>query len=247
MVKIAMALCATLVVVAIARENPFVPSDAFENVTTPTNVQEERGDFEQQSLALPSSARVLRYVTFGYQSLDGDTQEVRMKVDKDIDWHDPLVVTKESLLLDPTPLPPNAPETNASEALPEMPENKKIVVPEALQELLHVKLPTRSEKEESETVSFQSFIAFEVFKNRILITTKDPLMRHFLVANPYKVVLDFKRDAAFYTKTLPVDFGGVESITMGNHNGHYRAAILLDGHYVYELKKTEGGVEVVLK
>lgn len=210
--------------VAVARENPFLPAQAYEEVTTPTNVQKAPPLFDQQALSLPSQARVLQYVVFGYQSLDGDTKEVRMEVNKTVDWHDPLVVTKESLLLAPSVKPSIEP------------------IPEALE-----KPVTPPSQPVVKKVAFKDLIAFEAQGRRIVVTSNDVLLRHFMVANPYKVVLDFKRDVAFYTQTLDIETGAFKSVTMGNHNGHYRAVILLDGHYLYTLKKTESGLEIQLK
>lgn len=212
-----------LVASCFARENPFLPTS--ETVTTPTNIQEQRGDFEQQATTLPSRARVLQYVVFGYQGVDGGTEELRMEVDKNVDWHDPLVVTTESLLLRPAPV-----------SVPSEP------VPEPLrQETVELKQPLVKE------VGFGGFIVFEATQMRLKVLTNDVLVRHFMVADPYKVVLDFERDTAFYTKVLEVKNGAFKTITMGNHNGRYRAAILLDGHYLYKLKKIEDGYEVLLK
>lgn len=223
-----------LVSACLARENPFLPASQYETITTPTNVQEARGNFEQQATTLPSRARVLQYVTFGYQSLDGSTEEMRMDVGKDIDWHDPLVVSRESLLLRPSlVLPTMPPESMPPEPMPPLPTE------DAPQKIL--KSPS------FKTLTFKEYITFEAGEMRLNVLTKDRLVRHFMVAHPYKVVLDFERDTAFYTHTLDVQKDAFKTITMGNHNGHYRAAILLDGHYLYELKEIEGGYEIVLR
>ena len=217
-----------LVLIGEARENPFLPASEYTAITTPTNIPDQRGYFEQQATMLPSRARVLSYVVFGFQSLDGSTEEVRMEVDKHIDWQDPLVLTTESLLLKPpSSVPPAEPiASTAPKPTPPVVSAEPVLAKE---------------------VAFGGFITFFAHNQKLLIQTKDPLIRHFLMADPYRIVLDFTRNTAFYTKTLPVESGAFKSITMGNHNGHYRAVVLLNGHYVYGVEKTEEGLAIVLR
>ena len=233
-----------LVSVLVARENPFVPSSKEAVMLAPaTNVQEKRSDFEQRSTKLPSHARILKYVIFGYQSLDGSIEEKKIEIDESIDWHDPLVITKESLLLDPSPVTPT--QMIQTEELAQDPAMQKPV-------LLSVPPTPVLKKEavniiEKTAVSFQDFITFEARGKELIIETTDKSIRHFLVAQPYKIVVDFERDAAFYTKKIPLNQGSFKEITMGNHNGYYRAAILLDGHYRYNFKKIETGFIITLR
>lgn len=98
-------VCLVLMSTLAARENPFIPSSKEAFIQSPaTNVQEKRPIFEQRSTKLPSNARILKYVTFGYQSLDGSIEEKQVMIDETIDWHDPLVITKEGLLSVPSPV-----------------------------------------------------------------------------------------------------------------------------------------------
>ena len=66
-------------------------------------------------------------------------------------------------------------------------------------------------------------------------------IRDFILLKPYKIVIDFKRDASFYTKSVDIKKAPFEKITLGNHNGYYRAVLLLDGSYKYKLTKTLKG------
>lgn len=241
----------------LGRENPFAPAQDYKGIDAPTNIIVERGDFEQQALSLPSNARVLKYVLFGYQTLNGDTEEMRMEVDKNIDWHDPIVVTKESILINPPFMsPPAFVEINNDEdqapatSLEEEKTHKKIKSNEVAIEVKDVIASTQAsnmDKKPSVTVGFEDLIGFEAFSRRIIIMSSDKLIRHFMIADPYKVVLDFEKQSAFYTQYLPLNHGAFKQITLGNHSGYYRAAITLDGHYIYEIKPIEGGYEVVLK
>lgn len=82
--------------------------------------------------------------------------------------------------------------------------------------------------------------------NEIKIFTKDLKIRDFLVADPYKIVLDFKRTRSFATKTVDLKNPFVLA-TLGEHKDFYRIAILLDGHYRYDLQTFEGGYSIKLK
>lgn len=230
MLKKVILIITGLMVGVLARENPFLPAKSFEELDAPTNVVEKKEDFEQQSTSLPSRARVLKYVVFGYQSLDGSIEEKRINVNKSVDWHDPLVVTKESVLLDSLDFLPEAPSG-------EKPSSKIPVVSKK----------NEKPKEKSVKVKYEDLVSFEAFKMKIMVNTKDKLIRHFMVMRPYKVVLDFKEDKSFYTKSLSIEHGAFKKVTLGNHKGYYRAAIELDGHYVHDVKEVDGGYEVILK
>jgi hypothetical protein len=220
-----------LVAALFARENPFLPAESFEGLEVATNVIEKKESFDQHSTTLPSSARVLKYVVFGYQNLDGSVEEKSLEIDRSIDWHDPIVITKESNIL------------NKPLVLPKDPQKEQLA-PKNKDE--SIKKEVVSTKEEVK-LSFEDLILFEVGEKSLKVLTKDRLFRNFLVTNPYKIVLDFKKDTAFYTKEFEVNHGAFKSITMGNHSGYYRAAILLDGHYIYEVKEQDFGYEVLIK
>lgn len=238
------------------RENPFLPAKEYKGIDTPTNVVIERGDFEQQSLSLPSNARVLKYVLFGYQTLNGDVEEMRMEVNKDVDWHDPMVVTKESVLINPPLVAPPVSQVNPpTQQTKEEISQKPLTTPQTSPNLNQSNETINSQaspdhrvaKKNSVTVGFGELIGFEAFSKRLIVVSEDQLLRHFMVVDPYKIVLDFKKDSAFYTKTLHVKHGAFQNIVLGNHSGYYRAAITLDGHYLYEIKEILGGFEILLK
>jgi len=83
--------------------------------------------------------------------------------------------------------------------------------------------------------------------NEISIFTKESKIRDFLIADPYKVVVDFKKESSFGTKTLNLATPPFVSATLGNHEGFYRIAILLDGHYRYDILPFNGGYIIKLK
>jgi len=105
----------------------------------------------------------------------------------------------------------------------------------------------RSTQEQARKYSFKDFIKFEVTKKSFKIITKDIKIRDFLVNKPYKVVVDFKRDANFLTKRFMINMPPFISVVLGNHDKYYRVAIKLDGQYVYTLRKVKGDYIITLR
>ncbi len=94
---------------------------------------------------------------------------------------------------------------------------------------------------------YKDFIAFQVGNKRMKIITKDSKIRDFMVDNPYKIVIDFRRDTNFLTKTFKVRMPPFVSIVLGNHDKYYRVVVTLDGQYLYNLKKDKGDYVITLK
>lgn len=82
------------------------------------------------------------------------------------------------------------------------------------------------------------FISIYESSNALKISTKDGMIRDFLLVKPHRIVCDFKREIdirsfekAFGKKSI------VKRIKIGNHSGYYRVVIELDGYYNYKIKK----------
>ena len=82
---------------------------------------------------------------------------------------------------------------------------------------------------------------------KILIETNDKLIRHFFLVDPFRIVLDFQREADFLTikRTLKNSF--IKKIVVGNHKGYYRVVIYFDAKYLYKLTRTEEGIKIELR
>jgi len=87
-----------------------------------------------------------------------------------------------------------------------------------------------------------SFITLYESKHSIKVTTKDTMIRNFLLTKPHRIVCDFKRDIDIrsYENSFKAAHA-VKLVRVGNHKGYYRVVIELDGHYRYEKKKTKEG------
>ena len=84
------------------------------------------------------------------------------------------------------------------------------------------------------------FISFYASGRELKIITKDKLLRKFKLVKPDRIVLDFKRDADFRTFVFK-GTGIFKKITLGNHDGYYRAVVELDGRYIYHVRPLKQG------
>lgn len=251
---------------AAARENPFRPAESFdENKSIATNIVEIRDDFSSKTMSLPSDARVLKYIIIGYQALDGSIKEESLEIDENFDWHESILISKsknipkleESLKrINIETLDDQILKTQESKKEENKTKEKQIKVIMELNETnlsqINAKIAQKeSKKEEIKSddieIKFKNLVKLSFNKMSVKIHAKDELIRHFLIPNPYKIVLDFKRKNSFYTKTLKVNKEPFKEFTMGSHRDYYRVAILLDGHYNYELEQQKDGIKILLK
>jgi len=229
-------LILSLIMIAEARENPFETTMSPEVVGEMTQIPQTRKEFVDAALKLPSSARILKSASVQFQNIDGSISEEVVTIDQNVNWHYPLIlssqITEKNKTTAPiiaTMVPSSALETPKSNATPS--------------------------KEPSSKNTFKAEKSFQVTDtlsllpngNEITIFTKDTKMRDFLIADPYKVVVDFKKDSSFATKTVMLLRAPFVSVTLGNHEGFYRIAILLDGHYRYDILPFNGGYVLKLK
>ncbi|MBP9566034.1 MAG: AMIN domain-containing protein [Sulfurospirillum sp.] len=226
----------SLIISMEARENPFETTNAPEVVGKTTQIEEKRSDFKSTSITFPSSARILKSVTLTFQNLDGSIEEEHQNIDQNIDWHHPLLLSPQGV---EKSTPPPAPSI-----APVPPLTKKNI---EVKELKSVSIMPSVKTKSEERVKLVENIFLLAEGNEIKIFTKDLKIRDFLVADPYKIVLDFKRTRSFATKTVDLKKNPFVLATLGEHKDFYRIAILLDGHYRYDLQTFEGGYSLKLK
>lgn len=229
-------LCAFLGMCAYARENPFETTESALSSGKTTQIKENKIDFESAKITLPSSARILKSVSVTFQNLDGSISEEIVSIEQNVNWHEPLILSRKA-------------EENKSKT-PIVLSNalsgtKKVEEKKSIQE---IPLPANIlPKPKDKTINLIEDISFEVVKNEIRILTKDTKIRDFLVSDPYKVVIDFKKNSSYPTKTVSLESLPFVSATLGNHDDFYRIVILLDGHYRYDLQSVDGGYSIKLK
>ncbi|BDY12860.1 AMIN domain-containing protein [Hydrogenimonas cancrithermarum] len=197
-----------------ARENPFKPVIDSTVLPVTSNQVKKVPPFETVKVKLPRDARILTSVAFYYQSIDGSIKKEIVAVDRSIDWHKPIVVVQEGGSARGTPkVSSRKPQTKRT--------HKKI--------------------EPSSTYRPLPFLSLEVAEKRIHIITKDRKIRSFHLTHPFKVAIDFKREAGFLTKHIPLKTPPFRAMDIGNHNGYYRVVVTFDAPYRYSIEKTDDG------
>ena len=106
---------------------------------------------------------------------------------------------------------------------------------------------SKSIKKKYQKLLSSSFVQISSEDKKIKITTKDRVLRNFMLTNPHRIVCDIKRDIDISTleKSIPKK-SIVKNIRIGNHNGYYRIVIELDGYYTYHLLKRKPNYIFVL-
>lgn len=225
-------LILSLILIAQARENPFETAESSKNVGKATQIEEKREDFVSTTVTLPSTARILKSTTVTFQNLDGSISEEVVAIDQNIDWHQPLILSAQKAVREETPVPISKPLAikNSTEAK---------------------STQTVSRPKEATVVAnqlkFNDTLSLSVQGKEVSIFTRDTKVRDFLIADPYKIVVDFKKTSAFSTQTLMINQAPFISATLGDHEGFYRVAILLDGQYRYDILPFNGGYIIKLK
>ncbi len=118
-----------------------------------------------------------------------------------------------------------------------------------VQKLLDKKqVPTNAEKNTKEKIiNFKDILSISLDGKSIHLKTQDKKIRNFLVTDPHKIIVDFKREISFFTKTYKLETRYFKTIRIGKHSGYYRVAIELDGKYLYSKRKTEDGYIFTLR
>ncbi len=94
---------------------------------------------------------------------------------------------------------------------------------------------------------FLNLFNMYVKDKKIFIQTKDALLRSFFLVKPFRIVLDFKRNADFLTVKKYLKNSIVKKVVVGNHSGYYRVVIYFDAKYMYKIKKTDEGIKIELR
>ncbi len=204
--------CLIISSLALARENPFFPSDGVKDLPITSNSDTRRPQLKRTAMTLPDSARILKQVTIKYQNLDGSLETKSIALDHKVDWHVPIFIS----------------QSYNDSKLSTKPKKR------------HLTSSTLSK-------SISDFIDYSISKNSITLTTQDKLLRHFIMINPHRVVMDFRRDSSFKSKNIPLKSKPFTMIKYGNHSNYYRIVAVLDGKYRYTLKKYSDKVIVTLR
>jgi hypothetical protein len=182
------------IVFAFARINPFEP------VINPNETLKvvKPKYFNKAKVYLPDDARVLKKIIFVYQSLSGDIKQKEVLINKNIDFHSPIIVTHN-------------------------PQNFGL-----------------------KEIRFDSLFSLYIKNKKIFIKTKDKLIRKMFLVKPFRLVLDFKKDADFLTIKKIIKNSFIKKIIIGDHEGYYRVVLYFDANYKYKITEMDEGLKIEL-
>ena len=91
------------------------------------------------------------------------------------------------------------------------------------------------------------YAKFSLNNKSFKIITNDKLIRNFLLPQPHRIVMDFKRDSSIKTYIKDIPNSVFTKVRVGNHNAYYRVVVELDGYYRYKLKKLSDGCLITIE
>lgn len=220
MVLIRVLLISSLIFLSLeARENPFFPSDGERDILITSNKESDTQPLKRAAITLPSQARVLQKVTIEFKNLDGSIESKSIELSNAVDWHIPIFITQSYT-------------QQESPAKIEAVSNTQKSV---------------TKKESYQNIASIKHLSLYSSQKSLKLLTKDEALRNFLLVNPHRLVVDFKRDSNMksYVKKIPNSI--FKEVRIGNHDGYYRAVIELDGLYRYDFKKISEGYLIELR
>lgn len=88
------------------------------------------------------------------------------------------------------------------------------------------------------------FISFYTRAKEMKVLTKNKVIRHFMLSQPHRIVIDFARTSHFLSKKFTNFSNPYAIVRVGNHKDYYRVVIELDGQYEYQLKEVNDGYRI---
>lgn len=202
-------------------DNPFAP---------PQNIDDTAvlDDFEKKDVVFNSDARLLKSISLTYITLDGSEKTLNLDINQSIDWHRSYAFIK-------TKSPQTTALLDVSVTTPE-----QFNLTGELNSSVNVEIPNDNGK-------LEEFISFASYKNKMKLIVQDEIIGNFVVGNPSKIILDFKKQTSFKTKTQRLKLGTpFKRLDLGSHKGYYRLVIYLDGKYNYKIDKDDSGYVISL-
>jgi len=215
-----------------ARENPFFPSTGEKDILITTNNNGSQTPLKRATIALPTQARVLQKVTIEYKNLDGSVESKSIEVENSVDWHLPIFISQSY-----SEVPNSAIQVEATAAPV---SQKKKIEPE-------VEKKSVQKETKYENIASISFLKLYSSGKKLKLVTGDEMIRNFLIVNPHKIVIDFKKETDIKSYIYEIPKNIFKEVRIGNHDGYYRVAIELDGLYRYDFKKISDGYLIELK
>ena len=207
-----------LIIHAGARENPFSPSSGEQELPITSNKIQSLEKLKMVSAVLPSTARIIKKVTIEYENLDASIENKIIDLDNTIDWHLPIFISQSYT---------EESSVNKKEKISN--ENSKKI------------------EEKFNKVASIEYASFSILGKSFKIMTKDNLIRHFLLAQPHRIVMDYRRTSSLEYFEKKFENSVFTKMRVGNHKNYYRVVIELDGFYRYKLEEQSDGCLITLE
>lgn len=104
-----------------------------------------------------------------------------------------------------------------------------------------IKKENQKKEIEYEEIASIKYVKFYSSFKKIKLITDDKIIRNFLLVDPHRIVIDFKRDADIKSYSKKISNNIFNKIRIGNHKDYYRIVINLDGVYRYSMKQIASG------
>lgn len=89
------------------------------------------------------------------------------------------------------------------------------------------------------------YTPYTIDGNSIFIYYQGGLKRHYIMQNPYRIVMDFEINKKYYKKnSYAINQPYFQRLRYGLHTNFLRIVLELDGNYVYNLEKRSDGVKI---
>lgn len=98
-----------------------------------------------------------------------------------------------------------------------------------------------------QTLYKNSYFTLKSAGNRLFCRTKDPLIRHQILKNPYRLVLDFRRGNAFASLEKEINTPYACYLWAGSHNDYYRIVVKMRPNKKPRITKQSDGYLITFK
>ncbi len=218
MIKI-LFISSLLFVLLNARENPFFPFEGEEDALLTTDKNRSIIPLQRAAITLPDQARILQKVTLEFENEDGTLTSKSIELNNSVDWHLPIFISQSYIELKKELQSETSPDKEAS--------NEEKATYKNILSIKHLSL-------------------FSSEKSLKLITS-DKIIKDFLLANPQRIVIDFKRDTDIKSYAIKNPEDVFKKIRIGSHKGYYRVVVELKGRHRYKIEKISDGYLIELK
>ncbi len=107
--------------------------------------------------------------------------------------------------------------------------------------------PASAPKEKTLSSGSLGFLGYASHQKSLKLTSPVPLMRHFTLSNPSRIVLDFKHSKVFTKEEARLDAPPYLGAALTHHGTFARVTITLDGRYKYSVQEAGNTISILCK